>query len=293
LPAAQNVKSHTRKAFGRSAVKSRPTRSSGPSASGSLLVVRHGCPRRFAPGSHARPSAAAPGSARHARRRAPAPSTSACTRTPRSCARALRGSPPAAAHPRSLSRTAHRRPAGKSGRRHAQGPADRLDPEALAMLLDIRAHLVRSLSSSLAKHRSGLGDLVRSAQLLVLLRQPADLLTLLAPEQIRPLAAVGLRLAHTLTQRLRMDPTSAAICAIGRPDSNTSRTPRSINSSGYFLGRGMNTEFLSRGPKSSSQGLRQTGPAHVGSCLLARHPPLLPVGAPPPYERDRSGPANS
>src|SRR5215216_4723435 len=32
---------------------------------------------------------------------------------------------------------------------------------------------------------------------------------------------------------------SAATCAIGRPDSNTSRTPRSSNSSGYFLGRAM------------------------------------------------------
>jgi hypothetical protein len=30
------------------------------------------------------------------------------------------------------------------GRRHAQGPADRLDPEALAMLVDKRAHFVRS-----------------------------------------------------------------------------------------------------------------------------------------------------
>jgi hypothetical protein len=43
--------------------------------------------------------------------------------------------------------------------------------------------------------------------------------------------------------------------------SNTSRTPRSINSSGYFLGRGISTEFLSRGPKSSFQGLRETRPA--------------------------------
>jgi hypothetical protein len=38
------------------------------------------------------------------------------------------------------------------GRRHAQGPADRLDPEALALLVDERAHFVRSWSSSVAKN---------------------------------------------------------------------------------------------------------------------------------------------
>jgi hypothetical protein len=38
------------------------------------------------------------------------------------------------------------------GRRHAQGPADRLDPEAPAMLIDVAAHFVRSGSSSLAKN---------------------------------------------------------------------------------------------------------------------------------------------
>ncbi len=37
-------------------------------------------------------------------------------------------------------------------RRHAQGLTDGLDPEAVAMGIDIRAHLVRSWSSSLAKN---------------------------------------------------------------------------------------------------------------------------------------------
>jgi hypothetical protein len=37
------------------------------------------------------------------------------------------------------------------GRRHAQG-ADRLDPEAAAVLLHVAAHFVRSGSSSLAKN---------------------------------------------------------------------------------------------------------------------------------------------
>jgi hypothetical protein len=38
------------------------------------------------------------------------------------------------------------------GRRHVQGPADRLDAEAAAMLIDERGHLVRSSSSSFAKN---------------------------------------------------------------------------------------------------------------------------------------------
>jgi hypothetical protein len=38
------------------------------------------------------------------------------------------------------------------GRRHVQGPADRLDPEATAVPVDIAAHFGRSGSSSLAKN---------------------------------------------------------------------------------------------------------------------------------------------
>jgi hypothetical protein len=38
------------------------------------------------------------------------------------------------------------------GRRHAQDPADRLDTEALAMIIDERGHFVRSASSSVAKN---------------------------------------------------------------------------------------------------------------------------------------------
>jgi hypothetical protein len=43
------VKSATRSASGRSAVKSRLTRSAGRAAVGSGVVVRHGLPRRLAP----------------------------------------------------------------------------------------------------------------------------------------------------------------------------------------------------------------------------------------------------
>jgi hypothetical protein len=38
------------------------------------------------------------------------------------------------------------------GRRHAQNPADRLDAEAIAMLVDERVHFGRSASSSFAKY---------------------------------------------------------------------------------------------------------------------------------------------
>jgi hypothetical protein len=38
------------------------------------------------------------------------------------------------------------------GRRHAQGPADRLDAETTAVLLDKRGHFGRSASSSVAKN---------------------------------------------------------------------------------------------------------------------------------------------
>ena len=40
----------------------------------------------------------------------------------------------------------------EGGRRHVQDPADRLDAKAHALLIDERAHVVRSASSSLAKN---------------------------------------------------------------------------------------------------------------------------------------------
>ena len=63
--------------------------------------------------------------------------------------------PDALEQPLVLDRPA-RAPAGLAvvigGRRHAQGPADRLDPETAAMLVDVAAHFGRSGSSSLAKN---------------------------------------------------------------------------------------------------------------------------------------------
>ena len=55
-------------------------------------------------------------------------------------------------------------------------------------------------------------------------------------------------------------PRSAATWAIGRPGSNTSPTPRSSNSSGYFLGLGIIGDLPSSRTESWRQGLRQTRP---------------------------------
>ena len=64
------------------------------------------------------------------------------------------------------------------------------------------------------------------------------------------------------------------------PDSNTSRTPRSNNSSGYFLGRGMNTEFLSRGPNPRFKVSVKPGLAHPNGPLRPTRGDILsPCGA--------------
>jgi hypothetical protein len=88
-------------------------------------------------------------------------------------------------------------------------------------------------------NRAGLQDLIRAAQLEVLLAQPANLLALLTRRQLRPRAGLSLVLTQALAQRLRVDAETAAICVIGRSFSNVSRMPRWITSSGYFFGRGM------------------------------------------------------
>ena len=64
----------------------------------------------------------------------------------------LAGSARAAARPRPLVPSGDRSPLVVGGHRHAQGPADRLDPEAAAVLVDVAAHFGRSGSSSLAKN---------------------------------------------------------------------------------------------------------------------------------------------
>jgi hypothetical protein len=142
--------SATQSSFGREALKSRWTRSGRRAACASRRVVRHGLPRRFAPWIPGRPHQ--PLHAAPARWHGGAPSTSAGSRRRSSWRRAARGSGRAVARPRPRGQSCGRYGAGSTRRRHAQGPADRLDPEALAMLVDVTAHFGRSGSSSLAKN---------------------------------------------------------------------------------------------------------------------------------------------
>src|SRR3954471_8271633 len=58
-------------------------------------------------------------------------------------------------------------------------------------------------------------------------------------------------------------PRSLAICGIGRPNSNTSRTARSRSSSGYFFGAGIAETVPLPRMKSWLGGLRQTRPGSV------------------------------
>src|SRR3954462_3441794 len=58
-------------------------------------------------------------------------------------------------------------------------------------------------------------------------------------------------------------PRSLAICAIGRPDSSTSRTARSRSSSGYFFGAGIAETVPLPRMKSWLRGLRQTRPGSL------------------------------
>src|SRR6266516_4945256 len=149
------------------------------------------------------------------------------------------------------------------GRRHAQSRAHRLDPEALVLALDERAHLGRSGSSSLAKNtlaafkisfarrnsntsRRSFRISSRSCELSRSVRTPAS--------------------ASAWRTRLRSVsgwmPKSAATCAIGRSPSSASRTPRSISSFGYLLGLDMTAEnLLSPGQHPGIEVSVETGPA--------------------------------
>src|SRR5450755_1290983 len=164
------------------------------------------CRGAWRPGSRARPLAAAPDSAQPARRLSAAPSTSAGSRKPRSCARASRGSPRVAARPRPRALSA-RRSRGGSTRTPTRPGSHRWARPRSARGADRHTRSPRSVRVELLgkKHRRALEDLIRAAQLLVLPTQPSDLLALLRREHLTTRAAVGLRLAHALTQRLMMD----------------------------------------------------------------------------------------
>src|SRR5207302_7852064 len=155
---------------------------------------------------HRRPPPAAPATPPQPRRRARPPPTPADTRTPRSSACASRGSRRAAAHPRppwlsarlspgGSTRTPTRPRSGRSARPRSARDADRHTRSPRSVRVELLGK----------KHGGRFQDLVRAAQVMHLATQLADLLALLAGQQIGALAAVGLRLAHTLAQRLRVD----------------------------------------------------------------------------------------
>src|SRR5829696_8684898 len=122
------------------------------------------------------------------------------------------------------------------GRRHVQGLADRLDPEAPALFVDERAHLGRWGSSSLAKNTLAAFKISfarRSSKFSRRSFRISSRSSLVSKSLRRP------SFASTCRTYFRSvsdgNPRSAATCAIGRPDSNTSRVARSNNSTGYFL----------------------------------------------------------
>jgi hypothetical protein len=104
------------------------------------------------------------------------------------------------------------------------------------------------LSRRTEKHRGGLEDLVGLPELLDLTAQPRELLAL---NRRQPILAGSRRPLRPGAPRAAAPPCGAEIARDRRDRTltvNTSRTARSRNSSGYFLGRGIAIEFLSPGP---------------------------------------------
>src|SRR5215204_59919 len=124
------------------------------------------------------------------------------------------------------------------GRRHAQDPADRLDAEATAVLIDKAAHFGRSASSSAAKNTDAALRISFAR-----LSSETCLRNALISARSSLVGKSGRRPSSASTWRTCLrnvsggTPRSRATCAIGRPLSNTSRAPRSSSSGGYFPGR--------------------------------------------------------
>ena len=134
------------------------------------------------------------------------------------------------------------------GRRHAQDPAYGLVPEATAMLLDVAAHFVRCWSSSFAKNTLAdfrISFARRSSKFSRLSLRISSRSSSLSTSLRRPSFA-STRRTYTLSVS-EGTPRSRATCAIGRPDSNTSRVARSNNSSGTSSIVTSQKALLSRG----------------------------------------------
>jgi len=152
------------------------------------------------------------------------------------------------------------------GRRRAQGPADRLDPEAAALLVDVAAHFGRSGPSS----RPKTGTRTSGSRWCAAARSSpcvaADLLALLAGQQSAAPARVGLRLAHLLAPRLRMHPeivrnlSDRPVALQRQADASLDQLIRIL----LRLSRGRGGSPLPR-TESSIRGLRQTRPGSTAS----------------------------
>src|SRR5438093_7015966 len=162
------------------------------------------------------------------------------------------------------SRAAAACPLVVGGRRHVQGLADRLDPEALALAVDERAHLGRSWSSSLAKNTLAAFKISFARRSSNTSRRSFRISSrsCVVSRSLRlPLSASACR------TRLRSVsgwmPRSAATCAIGRSLSSASRTPRTISSFGYLIGLDMTAKnHYSLGYHTYIESFVETGLAH-------------------------------
>src|SRR5204863_6806415 len=139
------------------------------------------------------------------------------------------------------------------GRRHAQSPADRLDPEAITATVDEHAHFGRSGSSSLAKNTDASLriEFARRSSKFSLRSRPSSSRSSVVRPSRRPMSTSARR--TRLRNASSPIPKSRAICAIGRFDSNARRIPRRINSSGYLVRLPMGPEFLPRGANPRNQ----------------------------------------
>jgi Integrase core domain len=186
--------------------------------------------------------------------------------------RAAHGSVRAAAHPQQPAPSGDPRAAG-SRRTQTRPTSCRSARPRSGHGTHRRSGSLRSVRVELLgeKHARRLQDLVRSAQLEVLLPQPLDLLALLAGRQLRPQALVGLRLAHPLAQRLGVDPEitgdvrDRTAALKGKPHPALEQLlwvlPRSRHDSGGSpLPR---TESRNRGPRETRSGSSDTLRARV------------------------------
>jgi hypothetical protein len=119
--------------------------------------------------------------------------------------------------------------------------------------------------------------------------------------------AIGLGLRTFLRSVSGCIPESVAMCAIGRPFSSASRTPRRTSSSGYFFGLDIARQnpfarqdiiLASRSPSNPGRlnedsGSHTTGPGTASSTPAGQHSqhPDPPTPTPPPGPENRRTPA--